>query len=116
MGYKQRCLIAGVVFAAASFAPPAGAGWGKQIDGDWCYSDGRHVAIDGSQIVTPAGTLLIGYYSSHSFHYVVPEDEPNAGARIHIFQLTNETISVRVGPNIAGVVIQEWQRCNRLAV
>lgn len=114
MGKSQIYLIAGTVFAA--IALQAGVARADQIDGDWCFSDGRHVAIDGPEIVTPAGTLLTGIYRRHSFHYVVPKEEPNAGSTVHMFQLNDETMSVRVGPNTAVVTIQEWYRCTRLAV
>ncbi len=105
-----------VSIAVASFALQAGVAWADRIDGDWCHRDGRHVAIDGREIVTPAGALLTGVYGRHSFHYVVPKEEPNAWSTVHMFQLSDETMSVRVGPNTAAVAIQEWYRCTRLAV
>ena len=99
MSATQRHLITSPAIAA--FALPAGVAWADQIDDDWCFSNGRHMAINGPEIVSPAGTQLIGVYERHSFCYVVPKEEPNAGSTVHMFQLNDETINVMTGANTA---------------
>ncbi len=41
---------------ASPLSPPRHAPYA--VDGDWCYSDGRHLSIEGPTIITPpAGRL-----------------------------------------------------------
>ncbi len=44
-----------------------------QIDGHWCYKDGRSLSIRGPQIITPGGSKMRGDYDRHGFAYVVPK-------------------------------------------
>ncbi|MFV0296629.1 MAG: hypothetical protein ACK5JT_10980 [Hyphomicrobiaceae bacterium] len=59
------------------------------IDGDWCRN-GRHFTIDGQKIMTYGGTAMTGDYTRHTFSYIVPANEPEAGTEI-IMQLQSET-------------------------
>ena len=104
-------LIACVVVAVASYAGSARA---DQIDGNWCFKDGRTLSINGSKIVTPGGNSITGDYTRHSFAYVVPGSETNAGAMVAMRQLNEMTIQV-TEETAAGsgqtTPVQVWKRC-----
>ena len=78
------------------------------IDGDWCSEDGRHLSIQGSKIITPSGTRMEGVYSRHSFLYVTPSSEPQAGQEVSMQLLSETAVNVRVGPTAPSKV---WRRC-----
>jgi hypothetical protein len=80
-----------------------------QIDGDWCFpGDGRHLTIQGDDIVTPSGTSLTGDYTRHTFHYVVPRGDPGAGDDISMRQLNDQTM-VLLRPDGTE---ETWKRCD----
>lgn len=45
-----------LALAAAALMFPVSAALADQIDGHWCFTDGRVLSIDGAKIVTPAAT------------------------------------------------------------
>ena len=90
-------------------ATGAGAARADAIDGDWCYEDGKRLSINGPDIVTPAGNHLKGEYDRHHFSYVVPANEPGAGATIAMLLLSE--IQMRLRPP-AGEE-QLWRRCGK---
>lgn len=77
------------------------------IDGNWCLESGMRMMINGSTIITPAGTRAQGNYSRHSFSYVVPASDPGAGTTISMLLLNEETVRVRDGT----AAEQIWHRC-----
>ncbi len=80
------------------------------IDGDWCRSDGKRMAIHGPDITTPGGKQIRGDYTRHSFSYVIPAGEAGAGETVQII-LRNEFLAhARQGTGDAPV--QEWKRCS----
>ena len=79
------------------------------IDGDWCHEDGRRLSINGPDIVTPAGTPTKGEYDRHHFSYVVPANEPGAGATVAMILLSE--LQIRLRPP-AGEE-QMWRRCGK---
>ncbi len=84
------------------------------IDGDWCFSDGRHISIDGPDIVTPAGTPTTGDYGRHSFLYTVPDAEAGAGRLVTMILLNENTVQLTTSDGASGSArspIQIWQRC-----
>lgn len=83
------------------------------IDGDWCYSDGRHFRIRGPDIVTPAGTATRGAWTRHSFSYVATAAEPNSGATIYMLLSNEETVMLAAGaePSGSSPQTQVWKRC-----
>ena len=81
------------------------------IDGNWCYGDGRHMSIEGAEIVTPAGTVTRGTYDRHSFSYNTPDADPNSGSVVSIVLVNNETVNLRTEPNSQGVA-EVWHRCD----
>jgi hypothetical protein len=85
------------------------------IDGEWCTTDGRlHVTIRGPSIVTPGGKALDGDYTRHSFTYLSPEREPDAGAKIFMVLLNEETMRSRAGAAPTGETGDRmWNRCKR---
>jgi hypothetical protein len=78
------------------------------IDGDWCGPDGKHLEIHGPKIITPAGNQIAGNYTRHSFAYVVPANEKDAGVTVTM-QLLNEEM-VRITPR-PGAPAETWLRC-----
>jgi hypothetical protein len=84
------------------------------IDGNWCFTDGRHFSIDGPDIVTPAGTPTVGEYGRHSFLYTVPGNEKGAGALVAMRFLDENTVQLATGSNASETAkspTQLWQRC-----
>ena len=101
-----------LVFFALAFLLPATPAMADAIDGDWCFSDGRHFSIDGPEIVTPAGTPTTGDYGRHSFLYTVPDAEAGAGQLVSMILLNDN--AVQLSTSAGGSVnspIQIWQRC-----
>jgi hypothetical protein len=83
--------------ALASTLFCAGGARADVIDGEWCATtDGRHFSIKGPEIVTPSGTRLEGSYTRHSFHYVVPPAEPDAGQIVSMILVDEETVNLRM--------------------
>jgi len=81
------------------------------IDGNWCSPDGKHISINGPQIVTPGGTKMKGDYDRHGFRYVVPKTEKPAGAQVEMRQVDDETIRVTVGKGPTKI----WRRCKTVS-
>ena len=101
------------VFAASGLlnVTPASA---DSIDGNWCFTDGRHFSINGPDIVTPAGTSTVGDYGRHSFLYTVPGNETGAGALVAMRLLDENTIQLATGSDASETSkspTQIWQRC-----
>lgn len=95
--------------ALAAFLMPLKPALADQIDGDWCFpDDGRHLFIEGDDIVTPNGTSTTGNYTRHAFRYVVPESDPGAGEEINMRQLNDWTM-VLTRPD---GVEETWKRCD----
>ena len=89
----KRSLIA--AFASIVLLSSGGAR-ADAIDGEWCANtDGRHMSIKGPDIVTPAGTRMQGNYTRHSFLYVVPSAEPDAGQTVAMILVNEETVNLR---------------------
>jgi hypothetical protein len=60
----------------------AGPALADALDGDWCFTDGRNLNIQGPAIITPGGTSTTGDYARHTFRYTVPDGDPGAGGEI----------------------------------
>lgn len=105
-------LIGGAVVAAIAMSSHGALA--DVIDGNWCYRDGRHFAIRGADIVTPAGTAAKGNWSRHSFSYEVPSAEADAGKTIYMLLQDENTLVLAVGtqPMISDPAkVQIWHRC-----
>jgi hypothetical protein len=82
------------------------------IDGDWCSTtEVKQFHIEGSKIVTPAGTQTTGKYSRHAFSYIVPVGDPGAGAEIAMQLLNEEEVRVFVEKEEPKV----WRRCELIS-
>ena len=79
-----------------------------RLDGDWCFSDGRNLNIQGSAIITPSGTSTTGDYARHTFRYVVPAGDPGAGGEIFMRQLNDETMVLKEPDGTE----ETWNRCD----
>jgi hypothetical protein len=104
---KALSLLAGLGACALATltATPARA---DAIDGDWCSPDGRHVEIHGPRIITPAGNQLAGDYTRHSFAYVAPAGEKDAGVPVAMRLLNEEMVQITPRP---GAPSETWLRC-----
>lgn len=81
------------------------------IDGDWCSPNGaRHLTIDGPRMMTPGGARIEGSYTRHTFDYVAPAREVEAGKRVEM-RLMGET-AVQFRPDGESQA-QIWRRCAR---
>ena len=108
--FSPRILAAAVMAALLLPAAPALA---DKIDGNWCFTDSRHMSIDGPAIVTPGGTSMTGEYDRHGFRYVVPAGEADAGAEVDMIQYDDYTIQVTTTPaDGGGARTETWKRCD----
>jgi len=82
-----------------------------RIDGNWCFTDGRHMSIDGPAIVTPGGTAMKGDYDRHGFHYVVPAGEADAGGEVNMILFDDYTVQVTTTPGSGATRTETWKRC-----
>ena len=107
IGIRLKTLIPALVLTV--LASPALA---DAIDGNWCHSDGRRIAIRGPEIVTPGGKHMEGNYSRHSFAYTAPAPapEPGAGQNILMTLVNENTVHLRLGETAAAAEV--WVRCS----
>ena len=111
MNLRAPVFLLSLSLAVLLAAAPAMA---DAIDGNWCFTDGRHFSIDGPDIVTPAGTPTTGDYGRHSFLYTVPEGEKGVGSFVAMRLLDENTVQVATGGNAdetAKSPTQIWKRC-----
>jgi hypothetical protein len=102
--------IAWMAAAGAAFvsSQPAQA---DAIDGNWCHPDGRRFSIQGSEIVTPAGTRTSGNYDRHFFSYVIPAPESAAGQAVFMTLYNENTVHLRSGEADRTAPGEIWNRC-----
>src|SRR5262245_30769686 len=100
---------------ASGMAMAAAPAFADVIDGIWCYSEGKHLAIDGPSIITPGGNKISGDYTRHSFFYTVPANEPNAGSPITMLLVNETTVNLWVGSAQQAGNAQVWRRCQPVA-
>ncbi len=81
------------------------------IDGSWCFGT-RYLEIQGPSITTPAGSKLVGDYSRHSFRYVVPAPEADAGSEVSM-QLFSEELMQLTRKGAAEP--EAWRRCKPIS-
>jgi hypothetical protein len=86
----------------------AGPALADQLDGDWCFTDGRNLNIQGPAIITPGGISTTGDYARHTFRYTVPDGDPGAGGEIFMRQLNDQTMVLREPDGTE----ETWQRCD----
>jgi len=80
------------------------------IDGDWCRGPASF-HIQGPQIRTPSGMDLTGSYARHTFHYLAPQGDADAGTEFFMRLMNEETVLlVRHKDNKDGPV-ETWMRC-----
>ncbi len=102
--------LASLFFAAQAYA--------DQIDGSWCKPNSTdRMHINGSEVTTPAGNLVIAQYTRHSVEYDVPEGEIPIGGRIRADQIDDERIDVA---QIKKVQLEPpahdvWTRCEQIS-
>jgi hypothetical protein len=103
----MRPMIAAALplFALCLAAAPARA---DAIDGNWCHA-GKHLSIEGPQIVTPSGTRMQGDYDRHGFRYTVPASDPGAGAKVEMMLVDDDTMQLSRGG--AQAAPETWRRC-----
>jgi len=87
------------------------AGNADEISGDWCSDGGANVRIEGDQIRSPGGQMTSGLYSRHSFEFIVPDGEAEAGLTIFLQQLSEEQVRV----TYEGRDPEIWNRCEMVS-
>jgi len=88
-----------------AFAPVAALA--DEISGDWCSDAGAHVRIEGHSITTPGGQVTNGLYGRHSFDFVIPEGEADAGLAVQMRQVSEAQVIV----TFEGREPEDWHRC-----
>ncbi len=103
-----------VLCLAAAMLLPTVPARADAIDGNWCFTDGRHMVIQGPKITTPAGRSIQGDYGRHSFSYTVPAAEPGAGSQVSMILVNPSTIHLTMGgaAGSADGPVQVWRRCD----
>ena len=99
-----------VALLAAMLMLAAGPARADAIDGHWCAEDGRHLSISGPAITTPGGRHMRGNYRRHDFSYVIPAEEPNAGATTAMTLINDDELRLRV--QIDAAKTETWRRCD----
>ncbi len=94
-GNDMKTLFWLALLTGALILAPLGPARADQIDGDWCFKDGRHMTIEGPKIRMPGGKRMTGIYDRHAFSYVVPEGEPGAGGVTEMYQINDEMIRLK---------------------
>ena len=106
--------ITAAVTAALLLVGLSGAARADAIDGDWCGPGGLHLSIKGPALVTPGGARLDGNYTRHSFSYVAPTRERDAGQTVAMALINEETVHLRRGADLGSAAQQPfevWRRC-----
>ncbi len=100
--------IAGGIMLAMIFTSPAHA---DRIDGGWCSEEGLRIEIEGPKITTSSKATITGNYGRHTFAYVAPSGDPDAGAEVFLEQLSEETMNTyrTVDGKTSGPEL--WRRC-----
>jgi hypothetical protein len=101
--HRKLAGAAGPILLLMLTASPAKA---DAIDGQWCLSS-SHLEINGPNIRTPGGNLIVGNYDRHGFRYVVPANEADAGSEVVMVLLNEETVRLTRGASPPEI----WQRC-----
>ena len=96
--YRLAIATAAVLIATPAFA--------DRIDGEWCNGT-QSLQIEGSNIRTPGGNQITGDYSRHGFAYVVPANEPEAGAKVVMHLVSEEQMTLTKKDKPA----ETWRRC-----
>lgn len=93
-------------------ADPARA---DDIDGDWCFKDGRLMTITHTHIVMPGGKRIRGLYDRHAFTYTVPGNEKGAGSKVFMVLANPQTVHLWRDESSAKAQkppAEVWQRCS----
>ena len=100
------------VFAALALLAPTKRAWADAIDGNWCFSDGRRLSIQGPELMTPGGKRMKGEYDRHAFAYVIPADETGAGTKAFMDLIDDDTMLLKLGAQPLSTGEGEtWKRC-----
>jgi len=83
------------------------------IDGHWCFSDGRSLSIDGSDIMTPGGRSIKGEYDRHAFAYKAPQGERDAGATISMVLVSDDVLNLFRNRAQSDAKPEVWKRCKQ---
>jgi hypothetical protein len=103
--------IARLVLPLVFLASAIGAVHADAIDGEWCFSDGRRMRIEGPKITTPAGVETRGEYHRHSFAYEGPVGDPEVGQVILMQLLNEEEVQLTRVKDGQPSPHQIWRRC-----
>ena len=86
--------------------------YADRIDGGWCDGKGGHMHVDGAKITTPSGKVLSGDYDRHSFHYVGPEGDGDAGIDVFGMLRSEEEMTLYRGRDANRADGETWRRCD----
>jgi hypothetical protein len=108
-----RTSVSFFLAAAALLLCTAAPAHADAIDGNWCKPHGKHMSIRGPNIVTPTGTQTQGDYDRHAFSYDAPPKDPDAGKKINMILVDEDTLYLRVGaaPGFGPGEAEVWNRC-----
>jgi len=104
---RRSFSLSAIAVGLTLIATPALA---DRIDGDWCNGASTY-HIDGPAIRIPSGKDMTGDYTRHSFHYISPAGEKDAGTEIFMRILSEEDMQLMRRTGLTESPIENWQRC-----
>ena len=102
----MRIIFAGVLL----FVLPVPV-FADSIDGSWCSKDGKHLSINGPEIVLPSDTKIQGTYRRHEFLYTVPIGDADTGSQIFMQLQSEDAMNSYHIKNNQAVDPVAWERC-----
>jgi hypothetical protein len=117
--HEFRCLTArrfAIALGMGLLFVLPGTALADAIDGQWCFTDGKSLSIDGSAIMTPGGSSIQGLYDRHAFEYTAPASEKDAGATVSMTLISDDVLHLMrtAGRNSAASANPEvWKRCKQ---
>lgn len=83
-----------------------------RLDGGWCGGGGKQIRINGPEITLPSGKVMQGDYRRHTFDYISPAGESDAGTKVRIQQLNDEQMQLYRSNGGTTAEPELWQRCD----
>jgi len=99
-----------VIALAAMLGLASAPAFADAIDGDWC-SGAANLHIAGPAIRIASGKDMVGDYSRHSFHYLSPAGETDAGTEFFMRLMNEETMFLVRHVGGKDGPVETWLRC-----
>ena len=81
------------------------------IDGSWCSKDGKHLSINGSEIILPNGVKTKGAYGRHEFLYNALPSDADPDVQFFLKLRSEDSMNSYVLKNHQRSDPLSWERC-----